>query len=297
MPEITRERSGELVRGVFSILQDHPEGLPAREVLVRVEQRVPPTPFEQSEYPNNPGKRRYEKIIRFSTINAVKAGWLIKSRGQWVLTDAGREAYRRFTDPADFMRESVRLYREWRRTHPADDEAEIDEATVETSATTLEEAEEAAWGEIDAYLRQMPPYEFQDLVATLLEAMGYHVAWSAPPGPDRGLDILAYTDPLGAEGPRIKVQVKRLSDPQKVSVDQLRSFLALLGSQDVGIFVCTSGFTRDAEGEARSQENRRLMLIDAQRLFELWVEHWDKIPETDRQRLLPLRPIHFLAPD
>ena len=50
---------------------------------------------------------------------------------------------------------------------------------------------EPAWAEISAHLRAMSPYEFQDLVAALVEAMGYHVAWVAPPGPDRGIDIIA----------------------------------------------------------------------------------------------------------
>ena len=39
--------------------------------------------------------------------------------------------------------------------------------------------------------------------------MGYHVAWVAPPGKDRGIDILAWSDPLGTRPPRIKIQVKR----------------------------------------------------------------------------------------
>jgi restriction system protein len=76
----------------------------------------------------------------------------------------------------------------------------------------------------------MNPYEFQELVAALLRAMDYHIARVSPPGPDQGLDILGYTDPLGATGPRIKVQVKRRAD--KVTVDGLRAFMALLGSQD-----------------------------------------------------------------
>lgn len=33
----------------------------------------------------------------------------------------------------------------------------------------------------------MSPYDFQDLAAALLEAMGYRVLWVAPPGPDRGV--------------------------------------------------------------------------------------------------------------
>ena len=63
-------------------------------------------------------------------------------------------------------------------------------------ASTIEEAEEAAWAEIEKYLQNMPPYDFQNLVAAPLRAMDYHVSWIAPPGPDKGIDILAHTDPL-----------------------------------------------------------------------------------------------------
>lgn len=140
----------------------------------------------------------------------------------------------------------------------------------------------------------MPPYEFQNLVAALLNAMGYHVAYVAPPGPDRGMDLLAYTDPLGTSDPRIVVQVKRHADA-KINADGLRSFLAVLGDRDVGIFIATAGFTSEAEREARSQERRRLTLIDLSRLVALWVEHFDELLDEDRQRL-PLKPVYFLAP-
>jgi restriction system protein len=97
---------------------------------------------------------------------------------------------------------------------------------------------------------------------------------------------VAHVDPLGVKGPRIKAQVKRKAD--KVSVDGVRGFMAILGDSDVGLFVCTGGFTRDAEDEARRQEKRRIMLLDLMRLFDLWTEHYEAIPEAQR-RLLPLR--------
>ena len=43
MAEITPRRQGELVRGVFKILKDAPEGLQAAEVLRQLELAVPPT--------------------------------------------------------------------------------------------------------------------------------------------------------------------------------------------------------------------------------------------------------------
>jgi restriction system protein len=289
MAEITRRRTGELVRGVFQILLSHPDGLRAKEVLTQVEGLVPPTPFEASDYPSTPGVRRYEKNIRFSTIPAVKAGWLVKDKGDWSLTDEGRAAFQRYTDPERFMRESIRLFRQWKKNQP--EEEEVEEAATDAAVLTLEEAEESAWSEIESYLAEMSPFDFQELVAGLLRGMGYHVAWISPPGPDRGLDIIAHADPLGITGPRIKVQVKRRAE--KTDVIDIRSFMALLADGDVGLFVCTGGFTKNAEEEARHQEKRRIMLVDLKRLFDLWIEHYEAIPEATR-RLLPLRPVHFL---
>lgn len=293
MAEITRGRSGELVQGVFRILLEQPDGLPAKEVLRRLEEQVPPTEFEASTYPNRPDVRRYEKIVRFSTITVVKAGWLVKNKGSWSLTDEGRAAFEKFTDPEAFNREAQRLYSEWKAGQPRDELEGVDEGSGQAAAT-LEEAEESAWSEIEAFLEKMSPYDFQELVAGLLRGMGYYVDWVSPPGPDKGIDIVAHVDPLGVKGPRIKAQVKRKIE--KVSVDGVRGFMALLGDSDVGIFVCTGGFTRDAEEEARRQEKRRIMLLDLKRLFDLWTEHYENIPEAQR-RLLPLRPVFYLAPD
>jgi restriction system protein len=263
MAEITRTRGGQLVRKVFEILLRHPEGLRAREVLAQLERELPPTEFERSFYETQPNVRRFEKIVRFHTIAPVKAGWMTKDRGSWTITELGREAYADHQDPAEFMREAVKLYYQWKRGQPeSEDEAEA-EAEAASPSTTLEEAEEAAWSEIEGYLAKLNPYDFQDLVAGLLRGMEYHVSWVAPAGPDRGVDIIAHTDPLGIDRGRIKVQVKRRAD--KIPV-----------------------------GEVRHQERRRIMLLDAKRLFDLWVQHYESIPEPQR-RLLPLRPVHFLA--
>ena len=111
------------------------------------------------------------------------------------------------------MAEADRLYRQWRRHTPLD-AATIEEPSDEAveAVGLLEEAREDAWGEISAYLAAMNPYDLQHLVAALLKAMGYHVIWEAPPGPDQGIDVITQADPLGAKGPRIKVQVKRRPD-------------------------------------------------------------------------------------
>jgi restriction system protein len=70
---LDRKRRGELLRSVFDVLADHPEGIKARDVLAEVEKRLGMTEFEAANYPGS-DLRRFEKTVRFVTINAVKAG-------------------------------------------------------------------------------------------------------------------------------------------------------------------------------------------------------------------------------
>jgi len=302
MADVTRRRVGELQRGVFRILLDQAEGLPAKEIISRMKEVVPPTEFEKSDYPNHPGSQRFGHMVRFATIAPVKAGWLVKEKGRWFLTEEGKKAYLKYSDPEEFRRECSRLYHQWLDKQPkesTDAEEGFHEeigasGPVAVASSTLEEAEETAWTEIEQYLQSINPYDLQKLVAALLRAMGYHISWVAPPGPDKGIDILAHSDPLGTTAPRIKVQVKRRAD--KINVDGLRAFMSLLGEQDVGIFVSTGGFTSDAQMEARTKETRKLTLVDMEQLVDLWVEHYDEVSESDK-RLLPLRTVHYLAPN
>ncbi|PAW76987.1 MAG: restriction endonuclease [Verrucomicrobia bacterium Tous-C9LFEB] len=288
MANITAHRTGEIQRAVLNILTQHPEGLRAKDVLQKVADSLELTDFEKGNYAS--GVRRFEKIARFSTIGLVKAGWLIKDSGIWSVTPDGKTALSQHKDVEDFKKAVDAKYREWEAGQPEDKEVETSEESV-SSIATLEEAEEDAWTEISDYLSELPPYDFQDLVAGLIEAMGYHVSYVSPPGPDRGVDIVATVDPLGIQGTRIKVQVKRRAD--KADADAIRSFLSLINDNDAGIFVNLGGFTNEAERIAREQERRKLTLIDGQKLLALWVEHYSKLKDTPR-RLLPVKPIYFL---
>ena len=300
MAEVTRRRTGEFLRALFAILIEAPNGMRASEALELLATKFKLSEYEAGSYES--GGRRFDKIVRFATVDCAKAGWLLKEKGIWSITEEGRKAYKELPDPEDFYRRACKLYAEWKATQPDGEPpppgtppsgAENGQSNAKAASVTFEQAEEQAWAEISQYLRAIPPYEFQDLVADLLQAMSYHVSWIAPPGKDGGIDVLAWPDALGTRLPRIKVQVKR--QQQAVNVDGLRSFMALLGDDDVGLFVCTGGFTKDAEFEARTQEKRRITLIGLEKLFDLWDEHYEKLTDRARQRL-PLRSIRFLAP-
>jgi restriction system protein len=287
-------RNGEFMRKVFEILWDKPEGMIVNEILETIKRTIPLSEYELGYYSSDPNYPRFTKLVRFASIPLSKAQWIVKSKGKWMITDAGKEAYRRFKNPEEFYKEAYRLYYEWKKSRPTTEA--IDEYDEETTSTTLtfEEAEENAITFIRQYLEGFSGHEFQDLVADLLKAMGYHVVWVAPPGKDRGVDIIAYTDPLGTSAPRIKVQVKHKSTTP-TPVGELRSFLSTLGIDDIGIFVSTGGFTPDSSEEARTQETRKVTLINFDTFLDLWIEYYSRLTHDARQRL-PLKPIYYLAP-
>lgn len=242
MSKITNKRLGELVLALFHILEKHPDGMKAKDALAALAHAVPPSEYEAGSYES--GGRRFEKIVRFATIATVRAGWLAKDDGVWMLTKAGIKALELFPNPQVFYKKATHLYSQWYKQHKglhADAKSlvpeEVDDVATESEksvSVSYEEAKEQAQEKIDIFLHAMDGYEFQKLVAELLKAIGYHVTWIAPPGKDGGVDILAYTDPLGTQGPRIKVQVKQ--QVKAVTEPDLKSFMANIGQHDSGIF-------------------------------------------------------------
>lgn len=287
------KRSGDLIRGVFEILLNEPDGLHfTKDILPRLEEALPPLEEETGAYAKSgPGIRRYEEDLRFNTINCVKAGWLVKDRGYWSLTDAGKNAYRSIPDPERFLRKSREEYQQWKKTQSpeaGDVEGDGEPDDGAKPSVTLEIAEENAWAEVHAHLSTLPPDVFEKAVAGLLQGMGHHIESIASGGADGGVDIHAATG--GVAGRRIKVQVKRRQDV--ISVDAIRSFRDTLQTGDTGLYVSIGDFTKEAVKEARIGQ-QHLILINGKRFFDLWVSHYEKIPE-ERRQLLPIKRVAFL---
>jgi restriction system protein len=79
MPEITRRRTGEMLRALFEVLMPVPEGVQAREALSALERRVTLSEYEKGEYAS--GGRRFDKIVRFATVDLVKGRLVVQGEG------------------------------------------------------------------------------------------------------------------------------------------------------------------------------------------------------------------------
>ena len=117
MANITRRRTGEFLRKLFEALLAEPEGMAAAAAMSAVRTAIPLTAFEKGQYPS--GGERFEKILRFATVDCVKAGWLLKSSGVWSVTDIGQKAYKTHVDPEAFYKEACRLYGAWKALRDA----------------------------------------------------------------------------------------------------------------------------------------------------------------------------------
>ena len=132
---------------------------------------------------------------------------------------------------------------------------------------------------------KLDPWQMQELVGGLLQAMDYNVKVS-PKGPDGGVDVLAFKDAFGFEKPIIKVQVKhRKSSASAPEIQQL------LGANPIdanSLFVSTGGFTSHAEGIAKHNSVR---LVDLEELVDLVVKWYEQMPN-DVRALLPLQKMY-----
>ncbi len=134
-------------------------------------------------------------------------------------------------------------------------------------------------------IAKIDPYDIQDLVAGLLEAMGYKTHVS-PPGRDGGVDIIAHPDPLGFEAPRIKVQVKHRKEA--AGGPMIRELKGVLTEGEKGLFVSTGGFTTEGKNEARKTSN--ITLMDADEFVKQLIEHYEKL-DSDYKSIIPLRKV------
>ena len=149
-----------------------------------------------------------------------------------------------------------------------------------------EEVRGKAEEQIADKIAHMDPFDFEELVAALLRSMGYF-ARRTEKGPDRGVDVIATSDSLGLDSPRIKFQVKQRS--QRANVGDLRNFIATLRAPDKGLFVSTGGFTKEALYEAdRAPPGTSVTTLRADEFIELLTEHYDRL-EPEARAMIPLK--------
>lgn len=284
--------AAKTVFAAFEILKEAGGELPAKEIMELIPEKIELTPWELERYEKT-GYIRWQSILHFYTIDCSKAGYLRKQKGIWYLTEEGENAIA--LGAVALLESATQKYRKWDKERKADsgDDNKDDIPDEKIQKATIEQLEESAIEGIREFIAEKNPYEFQDLVAALLRAMGYYTPFISPKGKDGGIDVIAFQDPLGANAPRIKVQVKHRPEAS-IAVDEIRGLIGLLNKDgDIGLFVTSGRFTADAERFARDS-HMHVKLIDGETFISLWKDFYSKLTDEEKN-LMPLQPIYFLG--
>lgn len=266
--------------------------IPAKEIYPWVDNNVELTAWEK-EHAGKMQYIRWTNSFQFYSIDYQKAGFIVKKNGSWYLTPEGEKALKK--SPKEVMNLARAAYKEWKKTQVVEiptEEEPNDETAEKDNSMSLDLMESNAREGIKKYIISKGPYEFQELVAALLRAMGYHTPFIAPKGKDGGIDIIAYLDPLGAQTPRIKVQVKHKPDTAIGPAD-VRALSGVLKAGDIALFVTSGTYTADARNAATTND-KFIRLIDGELFIDMWQEYYDKMTDEDKNRL-PLKRIAFLG--
>lgn len=235
------------------------------------------------------GSVRWHNFLSWYSSCYVAAGFIRKQRGTWYLTDEG-VASLSSSESAAFDLANV-AYKESSGEASAAPSGDLLPAS--SASLTLGEMKERADEGLRAAIASRSPYEFQDMVAALLHAMGYFTPFVAPKGKDGGVDVMAFHDPLGASVPRVKVQVKH-TPSSSVSVEVVRQLVGLLNRDgDAGLVVTSGLFTSEAHRAAR-ESHRSVRLIDGDEFVDLWIRYYFKMSEEDKE-LLRITPVYFVS--
>lgn len=274
------------------LLAEHDDSCRVSELRASIPQRVELSTWDVEMVNGSP--RWYTFMSFYSTCYSV-AGYIQKTRGTWHLTDDGRSALSKsaeevFVAANDAYQKSKAGEGDEVPSPNADADAAV---AASASELSLEEVKEKADDGIRSFLASRSAYQFQDLVAALLRAMGYYTPFVAPKGRDGGVDVLAFHDPLGTTNPRVKVQVKHYPNGA-VAVDVVRQLAGLLNRDgDAGLVVTSGMFTSEAHRAAR-ESHRSIRLIDGDEFISLWISYYSKMPEEDKA-LLRITPVYFVS--
>lgn len=121
-------------------------------------------------------------------------------------------------------------------------------------------------------LREMDPYAFEHLVATLLTAMGYDDVQVTAPSNDKGVDVAASIK-LGISSVREVIQVKRQkSNIGRPVLDALRGSLHRFHAVR-GTIISTGGFSKGTVKAAFEPGAAPITLMDGETLVDILMEH------------------------
>lgn len=224
--------------------------------------------------------------VRWARFHLKKAGvFNDPQRGQFQITKRGLDLLEK--KPSEINMKVLEQYEEYRSikkstsnleeevTETVHLENEIKITPEESIDFGYKQLKDALTEDLNKQLKTISPAFFEKLVVELLVKMGYGGSLKEAgevrgKSGDEGIDGIIKEDKLGLDA--IYVQAKKWEG--NVGRPEIQKFAGALMGQKAkkGIFITTSGFTKDAIDFVKSIESR-IVLIDGIKLSELMIEY------------------------
>jgi restriction system protein len=275
------------IEPLLRVLVRHPDGIRAQEAQEIVAQIVGLTDEAKAELLPSGRQPVYKNRIGWAHDRLKRAGYSSSPRRAWWTVTRDGIAF------AQAHPQAIPLDVLDRLTHvPADSRVRTDDAissdepatttTIGLDVISPEERLEASLDEIHdsvaadllALIAANTPEFFEQLVLDLLHALGYgsdpNALHKVGRAGDGGIDGIISLDQLGFE--KVYVQAKRWRGT--VGRPEIQGFFGALAGHRAtkGVFITTSGFTREAR-EYANLVSDSLVLVDGARLTSLMIAH------------------------
>jgi restriction system protein len=138
-------------------------------------------------------------------------------------------------------------------------------------AFQIEDANRKARKELLKAVKEMPPGDFEDLIARLLAAIGFEEVEVTNRTKDGGIDVRGTLVVGDVIRTRLAVQVKRWKhNVQSPVIQQVRGSI---GAHEQGLIITTSDYSKGAKDEAERPDATPVGLMNGEQLVALLVEN------------------------
>lgn len=276
----------QLIEPLLRFLATRPDGVRLSEARDAIASQLGISPEDRAVMLPSRQQPIYDNRVGWAHDRLKRAGLSTSARrGFWLLTERGHKYVSAHPRPlaADEI-EDLADVEKGNRLRPKDGSSPQPEIVPEPEASrrSPDERIEEAVGELNqAVARELlqligdaPPEFFEGLVLDLLHALGYGTSRGdlqrVGKSGDGGIDGIISLDRLGLE--KVYVQAKRWQN--NVGRPDVQGFFGALAGRRAkkGVFITTSGYTRDARDFAESVSDS-IVLVDGAKLTALMIEH------------------------
>jgi restriction system protein len=229
-------------------------------------------------------QKRFSNRIAWTKVHLDAAGLLTSTaRGQFAITDRGRDVLRRYPDRIDLSTlapfEEYQQFRSRSKAEPTGSADAADVNQTETPEETIERGYQSIRSELASTLltrvKESSPSFFEQLVVDLLLKMGYgrsraDAGQAIGMSGDEGIDGIISEDKLGLD--TIYIQAKRWQGT--VGRPEIQKFVGALHGKRArkGVFLTTGVFSKEASDYA-GQIDVRVVLIDGEQLANYMIDY------------------------